>query len=106
MGACRIAGLARSIGSDRPIPVARVGDDAKGGTGRLVVIVRRAVNGMAIPAAWQRPDIETRLNIGGDRIGERVLEPDMFERILTVAPAISVWAKAAFEPLIGPVRGT
>ena len=58
MGTCRIAGLARSVGSDRAIPVARVGDDPERGPGRLVIVVRRAVDRMAVPAAWERSEIE------------------------------------------------
>ncbi len=58
MGTVRIAGLAWGVGPDRAIPVARVGNDPERGTGRLIVVVRRAVDGMAVPAARKRSEIE------------------------------------------------
>ena len=60
MGAVRVARLARSVGADRAVPVAGVGDDPERGAGGLVVVVRRAVDRMPVPAAWERAQVEPR----------------------------------------------
>ena len=58
MGAVRVARLARGVGADRAVPVARVGDDPERGAGGLVVVVGGAVDGVAVSAAGQRTEVE------------------------------------------------
>ena len=98
MRAIRIAGLARRVCADRTVPVARVGNDPNVAPVDWLSSSDVLLTVWPYPPRGSGPRSRRARTSGRDRIAQRVREPDVLERILTVLPAIPVGAQPCSSP--------
>src|SRR5262249_27917771 len=97
VGALRVAGLPGNIGAEGAVPVSRVGDDPERRTGRLVVLVGGAVDGVTVASTREALQVEASPEVAAHCVAQGMPEPDVLEFLLSVAPTVHVGTKAVLK---------
>src|SRR4030042_6493057 len=105
MGILWKARLAGRVCPHRQLPIREVRDDAERCARGLIVGVGCIVDGLTVAAARKRTQVELQAEIFLERIAQWMVNPDMMEPGISVAPSHRVWAERLDQEFNGLLQG-